>query len=961
MSRNGPALLGRDREIQLLEQALESARDGDPSFLFVSGEAGIGKTRLLEELSAIAADRGCLTVMGRASEFDQDMAFGLFTDALDDYLASLESKARQSLATDRLGAIASVFPALGELQGQVDYPVTATERYRVHQATRELLERLAARRTLVVVLDDVQWADDGSIELISYLLRHPPQAEVMMSLGFRTGPVDAPMARLLRDVRTSPAIQVELDPLPLEVVSEMVGEGAEEVHRLSGGNPLFALQLAKAGFDSSQVESVESISVPSAVAAMVESQLSRLSPESRSLAMAAAVAGDPFEVDIAAAAMDLAEDAILDDLDVLVTVEIIKTGDTPRRFQFRHPIVRSAIYGASPPSVLLRCHRRIAEHLAILGRPAGEIAHHIEQSAVRGDLAAATLLRTAAVEAAPTAPAAAIRWFNSALGLLPTAESDERSELLRALGETMSVIGRPTEALPTLEQALALLSTDHPDRLSVVIACAELESQLGQYEKARTRLSRALTEIDSERAREEAELLIALALNDFQAGNYADSLTWGMRASELAERLADPNLVAASLAARTFTESIAGDIRAALELHDRAKEMVASLEGDVTSARLDALLNLAGAEVYLDLLDDAASHSEVCLSLSRRMGATAKTPIIATVLGTALWLTGEMERAAVVLDEAIEAVLLVDNPSVLSRSLLNRAYSALEAGDVTTAFDLSEQSLSLAGEYETGMLSAYAGAINAMTLMELGEAQRALTRLLEDSGGEELTLMPGSWRPTYFELMTRCFLGTGDMAGAWRAASRAREEANTYQIPLPMLMADLAEADLALADGRWEDAIALTTSASYQAASVGAKPYLARSKTMLGAALQGGDRPDEAVAALEAAALLYEEMGSTRYRNQVEAELRRLGKTVYRRSRSGAGSLGLGALTGREREVAELIADRRTNREIADELFLSTKTVETHIRNIFNKLGVTSRVEVARAIDKELEASPTAP
>jgi DNA-binding NarL/FixJ family response regulator len=99
-------------------------------------------------------------------------------------------------------------------------------------------------------------------------------------------------------------------------------------------------------------------------------------------------------------------------------------------------------------------------------------------------------------------------------------------------------------------------------------------------------------------------------------------------------------------------------------------------------------------------------------------------------------------------------------------------------------------------------------------------------------------------------------------------------------------------------------------------------------------------------------------MGAARYRDQAEAELRRLGHTVYRRSRPGQGAIGMASLTGREREVAVLIADRRTNREIAEDLFLSTKTVETHIRNIFNKLGVASRVEVARAIEDEVEVAP---
>jgi DNA-binding NarL/FixJ family response regulator len=171
-------------------------------------------------------------------------------------------------------------------------------------------------------------------------------------------------------------------------------------------------------------------------------------------------------------------------------------------------------------------------------------------------------------------------------------------------------------------------------------------------------------------------------------------------------------------------------------------------------------------------------------------------------------------------------------------------------------------------------------------------------------------------------------------------------------------MADFAEADIASATESWEEAIALTASAADRAEAIGAIPYLARARAMCGASLARAGRREEAIESLEASARLYDDMGAARYRDQAEAELRRLGHTVYRRSRPGQGALGMASLTGREREVAELIADRRTNREIAEELFLSTKTVETHIRNIFNKLGVASRVEVARAIEDEVEVAP---
>ena len=200
-------------------------------------------------------------------------------------------------------------------------------------------------------------------------------------------------------------------------------------------------------------------------------------------------------------------------------------------------------------------------------------------------------------------------------------------------------------------------------------------------------------------------------------------------------------------------------------------------------------------------------------------------------------------------------------------------------------------------------------------------------------------------------LVDRAGLGVGDRDGAVEAAERLRRQSRDHGLGLTSLMADRADAEVALAEGRHADAVGFANAAVTAAKGIDASAHLPPSQALLGRALIAfGDR-DRAIAALEDAAAGYDELGAVRYRDAVEAELRGLGVSVHRRSAPGqGGSIGLESLTGREMEVAELVLDRRTNREIAEELFLSTKTVETHIRNIFNKLGVSSRVEVARTL-----------
>jgi DNA-binding NarL/FixJ family response regulator len=165
-------------------------------------------------------------------------------------------------------------------------------------------------------------------------------------------------------------------------------------------------------------------------------------------------------------------------------------------------------------------------------------------------------------------------------------------------------------------------------------------------------------------------------------------------------------------------------------------------------------------------------------------------------------------------------------------------------------------------------------------------------------------------------------------------------------------MADRAWAAIAMTDGRSDDAVIAARSAVGHAEALVSPTYLAFALVLLGQALAATGERDEAVGHMEHAVDLFESLGAVRYRNQAEAEMRKLGKAVHRRTRRGDGSgTGVGSLTGRELEIAGLVVDRLTNREIAETLFLSTKTVETHLRNTFSKLGVSSRREMARVLE----------
>jgi DNA-binding NarL/FixJ family response regulator len=209
-------------------------------------------------------------------------------------------------------------------------------------------------------------------------------------------------------------------------------------------------------------------------------------------------------------------------------------------------------------------------------------------------------------------------------------------------------------------------------------------------------------------------------------------------------------------------------------------------------------------------------------------------------------------------------------------------------------------------------------------------------------------------------VLTRALLATGRRTDAERAVVAAQACADAVALPSADGMASLATAALALDEGDPTTAADRALAAAEAFESVAALWDAARARAIAGHALaQAGER-DSAAHQLELAAAAFDSFGSVRYRDQAERELRKLGRHTHRRTRPGMPGLGIESLTERELQVALLVTDRRTNPEIAAELFLSQKTVETHLRNIFNKTGVADRVALARAIERSDRSERTA-
>jgi DNA-binding CsgD family transcriptional regulator/tetratricopeptide (TPR) repeat protein len=964
LDRPAERLVGRTSEVETLERSLDELARGGPGALAFIGEPGIGKTRLMRELEARAEQRGDLVLYGAASELERDVPFAVFVDALDEYLESLDPTDLMHLDEDARAELAHVFPSLSGLAGDAAV-APQQERYPTHRAVRALLEHLARTKPLVLALDDIHWADAASIELLGVLLRKPPGAAVLMALAVRPRQVpERLLAALERAHRAGSLTRIDIPALTPAEARDLLGESFDEaalasLYRESGGNPLYMEQLAgtadgAVGGRPQAGSLLTGLGIPGAVAASLGDELGALSDGTRRVLEGAAVAGDPFEPDLAAEAAQTSEAQALMAVDELLELDLIRETDVPRRFRFRHPIVRRAVYESTRGGWRLGAHERCAMALAARGATAAARAHHVERSARQGDRTAVAVLREAGEAAARLAPESAANWFGGALRLLPEeAPSAERIPLLVARASSLAATGRFVESRRDLLESVDLAARDAPEwRGRATTACAAVEHLLGLQKEAHRHLASALADLGGATSADAVALMVELSVDGLHAGDFRAMQTWAARAVTAAKPLGQPALVAAAVAIRAWASAAGGSGPQAQEHSDEATELIDELSDDVLAGRLDALANLASADLFLDRFPAATRHAERALRIGRATGQAVLLPVVVAMLGGSLWVQGKPREAGRLFEEAVESARLAGNVESLAWMLFNRSIAALAAGDLDVALSTAEESVELEDRLQPGVLSGTAAAVLGAALLEAGQAERCVDVIVSRAGGEEIQLVGGSWRVRFLEVLVRALLAIRRRPDAARVAATARACADIVALPSAEGFARLAEAAMHLDEGTPITAADDARAAAEAFDSVAASWDAARSRSFAGLALAAAGESGAAADQLGLAAAGFHSFGSIRYRDQAEHELRKLGRRIHRRSRPGsARGSGLGELTERELEVARLVADRRTNPEISAALFLSQKTVETHLRNIFNKVGVDNRVALARLVE----------
>ncbi|MFI0407364.1 AAA family ATPase [Actinomadura sp. 3N508] len=995
-SPDGVPLVGRHDVLRAFDEALDATATDAFRFLALTGEPGAGKSRLLNELWAAAESRKLRPLAGRAAEFEQEMPFGAVVDSLDDHL----EEHKPDLPPAALRLLGTVFPALADIS---DHPPAASPdsqvaRYQLHRTVRHLLDALAGPDGLVLILDDLHWADDATIELLDHLVRHPPRARVLVAVAYRPAQASPRLAALV-DAAGPQGLRVTVGPLTQREVAEFLGPEVsrarcEALFKASGGNPFYLEALAKMGAGAAPVvggadrkdwsRGVANLTeLPPAVRAALQVELSALPPEALRMARGAAVAADVFEPALAAVAAEMEQAAALTALDVLTGHDVVRAAPGGR-FRFRHPLVRHVAYASTAAGWRIAAHSRVSSRLAELGAPAAVRAHHVVRSARFGDGEAIRTLVEAARGIAYQAPGTAAYWLEAALELMPDgAEAGaggfpDRVELLLELAEVQAVSGHAEAGRETARTLLGLLPLDDTVRRArAVLFCAIMERQLGRIHEARALVLDELRRITDRQTPEAVLLRIRLVADRIQRIDTRGSQAVLNTIPDSAPGWS-PGLTAAVVSMRPMVSYGRGEVDEAIAYAEKADRLISAASDTDFTDCLDSFAWLIFAEAFLGMYDSALRHVERLVSITRTTGQTYILGYFLAGQSRILAQQGRMAEAAALADEATAVARELRSQEVLAYGLTQQCLTASWMGDHDRALRAGEEAVANdtgSGEWWTHM----AHVARAIAIINAGRPDEGAQALIAACGDGTLgldfgTLVMCAETLAYVRAaQADAAPGKNDTAPRKKVpAPRKKDTAPRKDdndagywadiadaIANPALTGDVGMARLARAHalraGDPAASAALAAEAAGLLTKAGRRPDAGRAELAAGLAhAAAGDRT-AARERIRAAADVFEACGMRGLHAQAVREQRRLGVRVPSGGTAPAKrprkDLPFG-LSPREHEIALLVAEECSNQQIAERLFLSVRTVETHLSRVFAKIDVTSRVGVATAMNR---------
>ena len=930
------ALREREHELGALREGLERACAGTGSLLLVEGPAGVGKTELVREACAAAARARMTPLEARGSELEQPFAFGIVRQLLE---AAIDG------APERAELFAGAAGPAERLFEPDEWQAPGAEvGFEALHSLYWLMVNLADRGPLLVSVDDCQWVDHGSLRFLAYLAQRIEGLRVAMLLAGR--PPDSATAdegSLWAQVASRPETGV-LHPEPLSEsasvawAQERLGaEAAEEFcracHRATGGNPLFLRELLSAldaaGVEPSDCAASEVQAVgPAAVSRFVLHRLATLGSPAGELARAVAVLGDDSELRLAGRVSGLSEDAVRASADDLVRADILAGVE---RLRFVHPIVRAALYEDLAPRERQARHAAAAQALAKEGASPERVTAHLLLTAATGDQGRIDTLRSAARVAARNGdPGAAVARLRRALAESPG--GGDRAEILTELGRLEVTSMQFRAAAEHLE--LALTSAGDPT------VKADAASALGRGAiasggrsaetavDALASLAAQLRPLDPERSLElRCELLTVATAVPRMRADVAGHL----------QRLRDeaaghPGFEAVARIHTAQEQVLQGRSATAAAEEVEAALMEGLPAGAASNATFVALLTLELGERY----ELASRLLDVGLEDARREGHATRQGMIHGRRAAIALERGSLHDAEV---EAETGLLLVENQHFVLPQLLAVAIVAhIERGDLAAADGLAQRGEALAIGEDRLYLDQYLVARGRLRIAQ-GQVREGVADLMWC--GERLEAYDLLWPSDWKVIAAPALASLGDSQTATRLAREQLAVARGGGAP-GALGRSLRAAGLAIGG---DEGVALLEEAVTVLEGSAARLELAHALADLGTALGRSGKRREGRDSQRRAIELAAECGATALAERARAELH---AGPGRRPRTEL--TGPGALTAAEWRVCRQVADGHTNREVAQALFVTEKTVERHLSSAYHKLGIRSRYQLPAAI-----------
>ena len=900
-------LLGRDLERRQIDQALARARSGTSATLALVGEPGIGKTALLGYATEGAA--GMQLLRARGIESEAQIPFGSLLELLRPALTMLE-KIPEPQAAALEGALAL-------------RPGSARDRFAVGAATLSVLAAYAEQAPVAVLADDVQWLDGSSAQALLFAFRRLVADPIAVLIACREGEPSLLDGAGLPTVTLGGLTSDEAAML----VPGLAPDVARRLHRAAAGNPLALLELAPDAHELALAPDGAPVLVSATISRAFLQRAGLLNQATRRALVlsAASDTGDLPTLERAAARLGT-------DLSALAAAESaglvrLHAGAV----QFRHPLARSAIYADAPASERRAAHRALAAALPDLD--IDRRAWHLAAAAAGTDETASAALEQAGTRGRDrSAYATATAAFERAGRL--TADRERRARLLRESAGTGWLAGFTDRAVTLLGEARASAS-DPVTLVEIDELSGHIATRCGPVMRGHAILTAAAARADPERA---VAMLAQAAYACFYAGDAAAMLA----AAEQAQALlpADPSPRARFLAAITAGMArILGDDAAAGTEAVRGAVALAESSADL---RDDLLLVpwLALGPIFLRQTGVGRPLLEHALRTARARAAVGALPFVLNLIARDLAGSDQWAAAAAVYQEAIELARESGQQAELTFGLAGLAWLQARRGREEECRASATEALSLSRELGMGTYEIWATAALGDLELGLGDAARAAghfeheRQLLLDHAITDADLSPAA---ELTDAYTR--LGLGDEAR--RAADEYLGAATAKGQPWPIARAlrcqGLVAADSDCA-AYFERAIRLheQTPDVFEAA---------RTRLAYGERLRRARNRVLARQQLRAAADIFERLDARPWADRARGELAATGET--RRQR---GPSTIDELTPQELQIALLLAAGRTTRETAAALFLSPKTVEYHLRHVYQKLGIHSRDELEQAL-----------